>query len=207
MNSDFISDKTASDQLSALSAHEQQYLKQMQKVDYSSLRMETIFAYDLKRKSPGILMTRLRCSKSSGFKQYFGDGRVFDGSRDFIDVLLISVSDESLVVISCDDAETFPVKIIPLHDESATLTQFKRDDRAYKLLWHKRDAIGQIAWSSTLELLLWKHPYLLRAQTELDKDYRKEWCAGDIVYEGNNYGDTSDFFIIGVLKKGRIKHN
>ncbi len=43
----------------------------------------------------------------------------------------------------------------------------------------------------------WKTPILIRAQTYADMDFRKEWYGDDLVYEGNNYGDTSDFYIIG----------
>ena len=46
-------------------------------------------------------------------------------------------------------------------------------------------------------------PGHIRAQTYADMDYRKEWYAGECYYEGNNYGDTSNFYMIGriVYKK------
>ena len=39
----------------------------------------------------------------------------------------------------------------------------------------------------------------LYAQTEYDRDYRKEWINGVLEYEGNEYGDTSTFYFVGQL--------
>jgi len=52
-------------------------------------------------------------------------------------------------------------------------------------------------------LEIWTKPGHIRAQTYADMDYRKEWYAGECYYEGNNYGDTSNFYMIGriVYKK------
>lgn len=42
---------------------------------------------------------------------------------------------------------------------------------------------------------------ILRVQTDYDKNYGKEWCGpGDYIESGNNYGDTTDFYIIGVIE-------
>lgn len=45
------------------------------------------------------------------------------------------------------------------------------------------------------------YPPLIRAQTEYDKVYGKEWNGPDDYIEIGNYGDTTDFYIIGVLNK------
>ena len=47
------------------------------------------------------------------------------------------------------------------------------------------------------ELCIWKEPILIRAQTYEDMDFRKEWSGGYLVYDGNNFGDTSKFYMIG----------
>ena len=44
-----------------------------------------------------------------------------------------------------------------------------------------------------------KYPVLLRVQTEYDKIYGKEWNGPYDYTEIGNYGDTTDFYIIGVL--------
>jgi len=58
-----------------------------------------------------------------------------------------------------------------------------------------------ISLSNGKNLKLWETPYILEAQTDYDKDYRKEWKNGYLEYEGNEYGDTSEFYIIGCLEK------
>ena len=50
------------------------------------------------------------------------------------------------------------------------------------------------------EVQLLHYPVLIRAQTKYDKVYGKEWNGPDDYIEIGNYGDTTDFYIIGVLK-------
>ncbi len=40
-------------------------------------------------------------------------------------------------------------------------------------------------------------PYLLNAMTDYDRDYGNIYHGEDLVKEGNQYGDTSEFYIIG----------
>ena len=44
------------------------------------------------------------------------------------------------------------------------------------------------------------YPILLRVQTEYDKIYGKEWNGPDDYIEIGNYGDTTNFYIIGIIK-------
>ena len=60
---------------------------------------------------------------------------------------------------------------------------------------------AKTTWSDGRVFNLWDYPYNLRAVTNFDMDYRKEFVYGDLRYEGNNYGDTSDFYIVGSLAK------
>lgn len=46
---------------------------------------------------------------------------------------------------------------------------------------------------------VWKRPFKIRAQTVYDKDYRTEWNGDEIVYQGNYFSDTSNFYVIGNL--------
>ncbi|MBQ9167113.1 MAG: hypothetical protein IJX67_01725 [Oscillospiraceae bacterium] len=50
------------------------------------------------------------------------------------------------------------------------------------------------------EVQLLHYPVLIRAQTEYDKVYGKEWNGPDDYIEIGNYGDTTDFYVVGVLK-------
>ena len=57
----------------------------------------------------------------------------------------------------------------------------------------------KIHWDKDTWLNVWAIPLHVRAVTNGDKDFRKEYEWGELVYEGNQYGDTSDFYIIGTL--------
>ena len=54
--------------------------------------------------------------------------------------------------------------------------------------------------SSGKYLNIWEKAVQIRAMTYYDQDYRKEWHGDWLSYEGNNFGDTSDFYIIGTVK-------
>lgn len=171
---------------------EKEYVSAMKQVDYRSLNIEIISAYQLGKSKTVPIMTRLRMSPQI---------HISEQPHKLIktDVLLIEVGAKSLVVISKLDKHIFPVHLLPSADGGATITCFKREDIAYTLTFNEYATIAKIKWSPDKTLNLWKNPYALYAQTEFDKDYRKEWIGGELVYEGNNYGDTSDFLIIGVL--------
>ena len=44
---------------------------------------------------------------------------------------------------------------------------------------------------------IWKKPFLICAMTEFDMNYRKEWDGPGEYITYNEYGDTSNFYIIG----------
>lgn len=58
----------------------------------------------------------------------------------------------------------------------------------------------EITLSNGRDILLFEEPYKLEASTDYDKDFRTEWEGDHISYQGNYYGDTSTFYIIGRLK-------
>lgn len=84
---------------------------------------------------------------------------------------------------------------------SCTMTEFKKN---YALFWRinrqkHNEIIRSIPLDDNKELKIYKYPIYLRAMTSLDKDYRKEWHNDVLVYEGNNFGDTSDFYVVGEI--------
>ena len=83
-----------------------------------------------------------------------------------------------------------------------TYTEFKRNRPWY---WEKMDeerGFHKIPLEEDGQVLnLWRKPFLLGATTDYDKDFRKIWRNGDLEYEGNNYGDVSDFYIIGTKQR------
>lgn len=63
---------------------------------------------------------------------------------------------------------------------------------------HKKSDAGlQFELRDGQHVVVWNVPFRVRAQTVFDMDYRKEWNGDEIVYEGNNYSDTTAFYIIG----------
>ena len=174
-------------------ARKKSYLDIISNMDFSSLKVERIHAYTLENSRTVSLMTKLHTTKKSS-----DEATQYGVKRDYSDVLLVEVSDSALVIVYGDP---FPTGKVPPHFASATMTEFKKGSTAYHLAWKEHELLTTLPWSDDTLFELWKSPFKLRAQTDYDKDYRKEWHSGDLVYEGNNYGDTSSFWIIGNLKK------
>ena len=89
------------------------------------------------------------------------------------------------------------------HSENITMTEFKNNSGRAKVL----QAIEQ--WrkisTSTIDLPIGRmnilnYPILLRVQTKYDKIYGKEWNGPDDYIEIGNYGDTTNFYIIGFVE-------
>ena len=94
-----------------------------------------------------------------------------------------------------------PSRCYSLSKDSCTMTELTKSRVS---LWdsiNKERSKESITWSDGRVFNLWDCPYNLRAMTNYDMDYRKEFVYGELRYEGNNYGDTSDFYIIGSIKK------
>lgn len=87
---------------------------------------------------------------------------------------------------------------IPLINEEShlTITEFKQNSRH---ILEMPSIKRKISLQSGKRASLFIRPIVLNAQTYDDMDYRKEWQNGELVYEGNNYGDTTLFYIVGVI--------
>lgn len=90
-----------------------------------------------------------------------------------------------------------------LHSVNVTMTEF----RSRKGRWKVYENIKKWLPTSTKtistsagEMTILNYPVLLRVQTEYDKIYGKEWNGPDDYIEIGNYGDTTDFYIIGCIK-------
>lgn len=88
-----------------------------------------------------------------------------------------------------------------LHLYECTITELKADPKISN--YHKRCNIGatEVRLSEST-FLLWREPYLLKASTYKDRNYGKSW-SGRGMYEqtGNEFGDTSPFFAIGMISR------
>jgi hypothetical protein len=82
---------------------------------------------------------------------------------------------------------------------SWTMTELKQS-YGYTFRYMDEERGGRrIHWNDDTWLNVWAIPLHIRAVTNGDKDFRKEYEWGELVYEGNQYGDTSDFYVIGTL--------
>ena len=88
-----------------------------------------------------------------------------------------------------------------LGDNGITFTELKKQPPWFWQSIEKGRVGKYLQLDETMTLQLWERPYNLYAVTEYDKDFRKEWRVGFLEYEGNNYGDTSDFYIIGSVRR------
>lgn len=92
-----------------------------------------------------------------------------------------------------------PSQFISFTKGSCTMTEFTKSNI---FIWDKVNterSKERIELTNGEVLCLWDNPYNLRAMTVSDMDYRKEYVYGELKYEGNNYGDTSDFLIVGSI--------
>ena len=84
-----------------------------------------------------------------------------------------------------------------------TMTEFKKRQHYEEVLSELRYWLPKSTETITLsegKMKVLYSPVLLRVETDDDKDYGKQWCGrGHAIPRGNNWGDTTDFYIIGVL--------
>lgn len=86
-----------------------------------------------------------------------------------------------------------------IDENKMTFTEFKKNKVFFWQAIDEERHACEIPLDKHCILNLWDRPFYLKAVTEFDKDFRKEWRNGDLEYEGNNYGDTSQFYIIGSI--------
>lgn len=87
----------------------------------------------------------------------------------------------------------------PLEFDCGTLTQLKR--KGFKAILNHPECVefDPIIIEEKHVLHIWKKPYLLSAQTRDVMDFRKEWHGDELFFEGNEFGDTFQFMIVGYI--------
>ena len=197
------SDKSTKPVLCRSCAKISQYKEIFANIDFTKLRVCRENVYSLEKNPTTVTMTMLHSSKWLN-EVVHGDKKPPD--RPYYDVLLISglyyYPDMELVVIYGDCIR----HLIPGAFKSSTMTVFKQERIAMNLLYMKHDILQSTKCSDGRIFELWQSPFRLRAKTDYDTFYGKEWHGRYLVYEGNNYGDTSDFYVIGMLKPQNILH-
>ena len=164
----------------------EKYRKELLKTNFKAIPQVEMSFWTLQKTPSRALMSRLNHSSNS----------------DEIDVLLISnyYNDAKWIVVS---------RLSPLYDSNLykryycnyTMTEFKKENSLFlveELTKLERKPLLKIS-QVDYDVIIWKEPVVINAQTYRDMDFRKEWWCGELIYEGNNFGDTSDFYIIGTL--------
>ena len=78
------------------------------------------------------------------------------------------------------------------------MTDLKRPSVFREVLNSLRDNdIKSILLPTEKILHISNKPYLLNAMTHFDRNYGNKYCGQELIEEGNLYGDTSEFYIIG----------
>lgn len=153
--------------------------------NFSSQRFVRISYDELKKANSTLLMSRLRHS--------YGETPA-DVNKSPYDVLCLRVYNTILIIIY-----VAPKRLIEASCGCCTMTEFRA-----KRFWEWLDYFSEresreISISDKYSINAWIHPYRLCAMTVSDKHYYKIFEGGEIVEEGNEYGDTSSFLIIGTL--------
>lgn len=128
--------------------------------------------------------------KSRKLTELFSSLSTLNNQKQY-DLLVIG----SYVIVHSRNLKHPPLKT----EGTCTASAFKRNS---SLLWHNVGHIHYMttAWDDEQKLQIWKHPFRLKAQTFSDMNYGNEYRWGELIVEGNRYGDTSDFYVIGELK-------
>ena len=160
---------------------------------------------------PTIKSTKLM----TGLRHRFDPGTIDEKCPDPFDVLYVRFFEkkywlllELVVVYEIDrslvqelENEFYAQSKGPSEPNRITFSNFKKSKMGKWLSVDDERKQDCIPLGGNQILNVWKRPFILEASTDYDKDFRKEWRNGELEYEGNNYGDTSDFFIIGSVEK------
>ena len=93
-----------------------------------------------------------------------------------------------------------------MYSENVTMTEFRSKKgrfKVYAALDEWKDTSTTVIKLPAGRMKILNYPVLLRVQTSYDKIYGKEWNGPDDYIEIGNYGDTTDFYIVGVLSDKR----
>ena len=173
-----------------------EYFKYIEEFDIASRSNQV--AYCSSKIKTTELMTRLRHCTYSG---------ILDKScENPIDVLYLNLTGrkwyeilETLVIVYIPPETINKLHIdFSLHNRIITFTELKKMSKSYWIYKCDEESGQKIRLSNGKTMKIWEAPLQLEAVTDYDKDFRMEW-HGDYVYEGNKFGDTSTFYIIGNL--------
>lgn len=168
--------------------HYQHYIDKM---DFSRLSILSMSFEDFKHSRTMRLMSRLRHSY---------DG-IYTSKKDTesFDILLLSLKEKQFVIYYDKTNE-----LDRLSEYECTLTELKKNNGSYLLDDDTCKIYRKIQRRDVFDgrmFYVFSKPYTLKAQTVSDTDYGNEYHGDELVFEGNLYGDTSAFSVLGFLAK------
>lgn len=168
----------------------QQYLEYITSLDLFEIESETVLFTRLKHISTRELMGRLRHS--------YGENPE-NNALSPIDVLFIDNITEEYVVI-----HKLPSEFFDLPQYGCTMTRLKQKG-VHFLRNGKTCKEAKVMNIENIPFHIWERPYALRAQTISDMNFGDYWEGRQLVTEGNKYGDTSCFYIVGYLDTEKLR--
>lgn len=111
------------------------------------------------------------------------------------DTLLIDLWNLTLIVVS-----DLPQQISNYYEGVITATNFKQSSNYTWMSVHATRKKMKVSLSDGRIAYIWDKPYRFRAVTEFNKDFGMEFHGRYEVVQKDQYGDTSDFYIIGAIE-------
>lgn len=119
--------------------------------------------------------------------------------QEHADAMFIHFNKFSLVLVH-GNASKFVYKYASVHSKgNLTMSEMKHKNDWF---W-TNEAYSQnhvfIRHENAGRFHVWEHPYLIRAKTDKVSNYYKIWRNGILVDEGDEFGSTENFYIIGSI--------
>ena len=165
------------------------YHRYLDSLDISKYKCESITLNELKKMRTRLLMSRLKHCMFS-FPEHFNH------NVEHFDCLIIKDYDTDYLVIY-----NLPDEFKGISRAGYTMTELKKEGWSI-LLEINKSPIYYSAFNDKISFL--DVPIDIYAQTFDDMNYGNIWHGDDLVEEGNQYGDTSTFYLIGIIEHTRV---
>ena len=120
----------------------------------------------------------------------------------YYDMIIIWTGEAGLCMVSANDKRFSELLHNVTLDGCLTMSKLKKDKFFLSILTKKKSG-REIPLSHGAFLRIWETPFGVQAITDYDKNYGDKWYwrNGKLVYveEGNKFGDTSLFFVFGLI--------
>ena len=168
------------------------YITGIKNMVFSNVTEQVISLYQLKRTKTTELMTTLRHNDCYYYTE-------IEGSVDAL--ILHDFPGGDVIYIVSKNNRKFEFKYPEGICGEARMTDLKRNDIFFDIirLLKSCDSKTTVLTADNKLLRISNKPFLLNAMTNYDKNYGNIYHGEDLVEEGNLYGDTSEFYIIGYI--------